>query len=39
MFNKLYLFNIEGKQKIPYTLRKIKGFGRRFAKVVTIKVL
>jgi small subunit ribosomal protein S18e len=34
---RIFNSNIEGKQKIPYALRKIKGIGRRFAKVVTIK--
>jgi small subunit ribosomal protein S18e len=34
---RIFNSNIDGKQKIPYALRKIKGIGRRFAKVVTIK--
>ena len=34
---RIFNSNIDGKQKIPYTLRKIRGIGRRFAKVVTIK--
>ena len=27
--------NLDGRQKVPYALRKIKGVGRRFAKMVT----
>ena len=34
---RIFNSNIDGKQKIPSALRKIKGIGRRFAKVVTIK--
>ena len=34
---RLFNSNIDGKQKIPYALRKIKGIGRRFAHAVTIK--
>ena len=34
---RIFNSNIDGKQKIPYALRKIKGIGRRFAYVVTIK--
>ena len=29
--------NIEGKRKVPFALRKIRGVGRRFAKMVTVK--
>ena len=34
---RLFNSNIDGKQKIPYALRKIKGIGRRFGHAVTIK--
>ena len=34
---RIFNSNIDGKQKIPYALRKIKGIGRRFAHVVTLK--
>ena len=27
--------NLDGKQKVPFALRKIKGVGRRFAKMIT----
>ena len=34
---RIFNSNIDGKQKIPFALRKIRGIGRRFAHVVTIK--
>jgi ribosomal protein S13 len=34
---RIFNSNIDGKQKIPYALRRIRGIGRRFANVVTIK--
>ena len=34
---RIFNSNIDGKQKIPFALRKIKGIGRRFAFVVCQK--
>ena len=29
--------NVDGKQKIPYAIRHIRGIGRRFANLITVK--
>ena len=34
---RIFNTNIDGKQKIPYALRRIRGIGRRFANIVTLK--
>jgi small subunit ribosomal protein S18e len=34
---RIFNTNIDGKQKIPYAVRKIRGVGRRFSNVVTLK--
>jgi small subunit ribosomal protein S18e len=34
---RIFNSNIDGKQKIPYALRRIRGIGRRFANVITLK--
>lgn len=34
---RIFNTNIDGKQKIPYAVRKIRGVGRRFSHVVTLK--
>ena len=34
---RIYNTNIDGKQKIPYAIRNIRGIGRRFANLVTQK--
>ncbi len=34
---RIYNTNIDGKQKIPYAIRNIRGIGRRFATLVTHK--
>ncbi len=34
---RIFNTNIDGKQKIPYAIRKIRGVGRRFSQVVTLK--
>ena len=34
---RLFNTNIEGKQKIPYAIRNVRGIGRRFAHLITIK--
>ena len=34
---RLFNTNIDGKQKIPYAIRSVRGIGRRFAHLVTLK--
>ena len=34
---RLFNTNIDGKQKIPYAIRKVRGLGRRLALIVTDK--
>ena len=34
---RLFNTNIDGKQKIPYAIRSIRGIGRRLAHIVTVK--
>lgn len=34
---RIFNTNVDGKQKIPYAIRKVRGIGRRFALIVTQK--
>ena len=34
---RIFNTNIDGKQKIPYAVRKIRGVGRRFSNIVALK--
>lgn len=34
---RIFNTNVDGKQKIPYAIRTIRGIGRRFAMLVTLK--
>jgi len=34
---RIFNTNVDGKQKIPYAIRNIRGIGRRFALLITHK--
>ena len=34
---RIFNTNVDGKQKIPYAIRNVRGIGRRFSNLITLK--